>query len=56
MDEEKLKLAAGLLKEASDMLFRVENSSSASSRRTDEGSITLVRARSMTQTNSNSGL
>ena len=58
MDEEKLKRAAGLLKEASDMLFSVENNSNASSRRTNEGSIaeTLVRARSMMQTSSNSGL
>ena len=60
MDEEKLKRAAGLLKEASDMLFSVENSSSSNtpSRRTNEGSIgeTLVRARSMMQTSSNSGL
>ena len=40
------------------MLFSVENNSNASSRRTNEGSIaeTLVRARSMMQTSSNSGL
>ena len=58
MDEEKVKRAANLLKEASDMLLSVENSSSAPSRRTNQGSIaeTLVRARSMMQTSSNSGL
>ena len=62
MDEDKLKQAAGLLKEAYDMLFSVRRSStsstSASNRSTNAGSIaeTLVRARLIMQTSSNSGL
>ena len=63
MDEEKLKKAADLLKDASDVLLSVRNNSNSNTTsRTSPtiapGSVaeTLLRARSMMQTSSNSGL
>ena len=68
MDEEKLKRAAGLLKEVSDMLLTVETSASTSSRTDSSDSSTmrpaittpiaetLSRARSMMNTSSSGGL
>ena len=68
MDEEKLKRAAGLLKEVSDMLLTVETSTSTSSRTdlSDSSTMrpaittpiaeTLSRARSMMNTSSSGGL
>ena len=65
-DREKLKTAANLLKNASDMLLSVHNNSSsnasnttcATNSTTTSGSIakTLVRARSMMHTSTNTGL
>ena len=60
MDEEKLKKAADLLKDASDVLLSVRNNSNSNtaSPTIASGSVaeTLLRARSMMQTSTNSGL
>ena len=60
MDEEKLKKAADLLKDASDVLLSVRNNSNlnTASPTVASGSVaeTLLRARSMMQTSTNSAL
>lgn len=60
MDEEKLKKAADLLKDASDVLLSVRNNANpnTTSATVASGSVaeTLLRARSMMQTSTNSGL
>ena len=63
MDEEKLKKAADLLQNASDVLLTVRNNSSSNASNTISATIasgsiaeTLVQARSMMQTRTNTGL
>ena len=60
MDEEKLKKAAELLKDASDVLLSVSNNSNSNTTSPTKApssvTETLLRARSMMQTSSNSGL